>query len=141
MTKCDIFLNDLSINISQFRQSGMVVLTMPEKKILEEAYLELGGTPFNKNCKSCIIETFQRTVNVLDKKNEPTTVGENYSGVKTIALTNRIKSEKFFKADESMTNTQLLHILKKAKQPEPRNASKKNLIDAINSLKLPLNFK
>jgi hypothetical protein len=119
----------------------MVVLTMPEKIILEQAYLELGGTPFNKNCKSCIIETFQRTVNVLDKKNQPSTVGENYSGVKTIALTNRIKSEKFFKADESMTNTQLLHILKKAKQPEPRNASKKNLIDAINSLKLPLNFK
>lgn len=141
MTKCDIFLNELSINIDQFRQSGMVVLTMPEKIILEEAYLELGGTPFNKNCKSCVIETFQRTVNVLDKKNQPSTVGENYSGVKTIALTDRIKSEKFFKADESMTNTQLLHILKKAKQPEPRNASKKNLIDAINSLKLPLNFK
>ena len=119
----------------------MVVLTMPEKIILEEAYLELGGTPFNKNCKSCVIETFQRTVNVLDKKNQPTTVGENYSGVKTIPLTDRIKSEKFFKADESMTNNQLLHILKKAKQPEPRNASKKNLIDAINRLKLPLNFK
>lgn len=140
MTKCDIFLNELSANINQFRQSGMVVLTMPEKIILEEAYLELGGTPINKNCKSCVIETFQRTVNVLDKKNQPYTVDENYSGVKTIALTNR-KNNEYFRADESMTNTQLLHILKKAKQPEPRNASKKNLINSINSLKLPLNFK
>ena len=57
-TYLDKFLKDCRAEIDQFKKSGSCTLTWPQKILLENAVIELGGHAFDKNCPSCCLDHF-----------------------------------------------------------------------------------
>ena len=141
-TKCEIFVEELATAIRQFKSSASVTLTMPEKRIMEAAYLELGGKPFDLNCQPCCTEVFNRAVQLttpLQNKLAKGIVAKPVVKVeakKVDPLEAKKKQAERLVVDMTFTVQYMKDILKENKIAIPANPTKKVLVEMVNKLQL-----
>lgn len=114
----DTWLDEFKGIIPIFQKEGKVSLTWEQKVLMEKAYIELGGHPFCKTCTTDVAETLNRMI------------------VHTEAVRKHRAEEPTRRHDKlplTVTKKQAELEAKKRGIPMPRNISREDLIDLINS--------